>query len=108
MGFNRYAMVLNYLKIALRNLSRNKVYSLINILGLSLGVACCLLLTLYIQDEFSFDRYHTRLNDLYRITTQISSVRGLDNMKTTSPPIAMTMWEEIPEIESASRVLNPP
>ena len=101
-------MVLNYLKIAFRNLLRNKTYSLINILGLSLGVACCLLLTLYIQDEFSFDRHHNRLNDLYRITTQISSVKGMDNMRTTSPPIAMTLWEEIAEIESAARVLNPP
>lgn len=101
-------MLQNYLKIALRNLARNKSYSLINILGLSLGVACCLLLALYIQDEMSYDKHHARLDDLYRITTQFQSDKGLDKLRTTSPPIAMTLRDEIPEIESAVRVLNPP
>ena len=101
-------MLQNYVKIAVRNLFRNKAYSLINIMGLSLGVACCLLLTLYIQDEYNYDRHHQRLEDLYRITTLINFDKGQDKMGTTSPPIAMTLWDEIPEIESAARVLNPP
>ena len=63
-------MLKNYFKIAFRNLVRTKVYSFINIFGLSLGVACCLLLALYVHDEFSYDRHHQRLNDLYRINTQ--------------------------------------
>ena len=101
-------MLQNYLKIALRNLHRSKTYSLINILGLSLGIACCLLLALYIADEVSYDKHHARLDDLYRITTKFASDRGIDEQGTASPPIAMALWEEIPEVESATRALNPP
>lgn len=98
----------NYLKIALRNLLRNKAYSAINIFGLALGVACCLLLTLYILDEISYDKHHERAEDIYRIDSEFQSDRGLDKLRTASPPLAMTMKEEIPEVESAVRVLNPP
>jgi len=101
-------MILNYLKIASRNLTRNKVYSLINILGLSLGVGCCLLLSLYIQDEISYDQHHRRLNDLYRVVTQFTVDSENQQMATTSPPIALTLRDEIQEIESAVRTVNPP
>ena len=98
----------NYLKIALRTMLRNKSYSIINILGLSIGVACCLLLALYIQDERSYDQHHQRLSTIYRITTHFHTENGLDDLATTSPPIAMAMQEEIPEVEVAARLLNPP
>src|SRR5882757_1776998 len=101
-------MLKNYLKIALRNLFRNKTYSAINIFGLALGVACCLLLTLYILDETSYDKHHERAGDLYRIVSEFKSDKGFDKLRTASPPIAMTMKDEIPEVESAARVLNPP
>ncbi len=101
-------MLRSYFIIAWRNIQRNKTYSIINILGLSLGVACCLLLTLYVQDEMRYDQHHHRLNDLYRITTQFESDRGIDKLGTTSPPVAMALWDEIPEVEVAVRVLNPP
>ncbi|KXK31849.1 MAG: antimicrobial peptide ABC transporter permease [Bacteroidetes bacterium OLB12] len=101
-------MLQNYLKIALRNLARNKVYSFINIFGLALGVACCLLLTLYIQDEWSYDKHHAHLENIYRITTQFESDRGINKLGTSSPPIAPTLMEELIEVESAARVLNPP
>lgn len=101
-------MLSNYLKIALRNLMRNRVYSAINIFGLALGVACCLLLALYIQDELSYDKHHHRVEDLYRVITKFQSDLGFDKSGTASPPIAMTLKEEIPEVESAVRVINPP
>ncbi len=108
-GFAKRApMLQNYLKIALRNLFRNKVYSFINIFGLALGVACCLLLTLYIQDELSYDKHHNHLDNLYRITTQFESDKGIDKQGTSSPPIALTLMEELSEVESAARALNPP
>lgn len=98
-------MLSNYLKIALRNLLRNRVYSSINILGLALGVACCMLLALYIQDEISYDKHHERVDDLYRI---VSHFHGsiTDNIATCSPPIAMAMKDEIPEVQNAVRVLS--
>ncbi len=101
-------MLRNYLTIAFRNLTRNKVYSLINILGLSLGITCCILLTLYIADEVSYDKQHPQLNDLYRIISEFQGERGLDRLATTSPPIAMAMRDEIPEVENAVRIFNPP
>jgi putative ABC transport system permease protein len=101
-------MFQNYLKIAFRNLMRTRAYSLINICGLSLGVACCLLLALYVHDEFGYDRHHDRLNDLYRIGTQFEAdVIGFNKLGTVSPPIPMTLKEELPEIEAATRLVSP-
>src|SRR6478736_3062095 len=99
-------MLTNYLKIALRNLMRNRVYSGINILGLALGVACCLLLALYIQDEVSYDKHHKRVEDIYRIVSHFKSDVVVDKSGTASPPIAMTMKDEIPEVEKAVRVVG--
>ena len=99
-------MLQSYLKIALRSLSRTKVYSLINVLGLSLGIACCMLLTLYVQDEFGYDRHHERLGDLYRIDTQFEAdVAGFDKLAFVSPPITMALKDELPEVEAAARVV---
>lgn len=99
-------MLKNYIKIAFRNILRSKVYSSINIFGLSLGIACCLLLALYVQDEFSYDRHHERLEDLYRVDTQFE-IGALSKQGSISPPIVMTLRDEIPEVESAVRVLSP-
>lgn len=98
-------MLKNYFKVALRNLARNKVYSAINIFGLSLGVACCLVLALYIQDEMSYDQHHRRVEDLYRIVTHFQSQLVVEKSGTCSPPIAMTLKNEIPEVETATRAL---
>jgi len=63
-------MFKNYLTIALRNLSRNKVYSFINIAGLSIGLACAMLILLYVKDEASFDKFHHNVNNIYRIVSK--------------------------------------
>ncbi len=101
-------MLSNYLKLALRHLMRNKMYSLINIFGLALGITCCLLLSLYIWDEMSYDKHHKRVDDLYRIVTSFQSESVVDRVGSTSPPIAMTIKDEVPEVEAAVRILNPP
>lgn len=87
---------------------RNKSYTLINIAGLSAGIACCLLLVLFIADEYQYDKHHTSLNNLYRITSTFEGVSEIDKLGTSSPPIAMTLKAELPEIEEAARVVNPP
>lgn len=87
---------------------RNKVYSLINILGLSIGVACCMLLALYIQEEYAVDKHHSRVEDIYRITTDFKNLTHIHLTASCSPPIAMAMKDEIPEVEVAARILNPP
>ncbi len=60
-------MIKNYFKTALRNLQRNKIYSLTNIIGLSLGLACAMLIILYVKDEVSFDRFHKNVGQIYRV-----------------------------------------
>jgi putative ABC transport system permease protein len=102
------AMLQNYLKIALRTMLRNKSYSIINILGLSIGVACCLMLALYIQDEWSYDQHHKDLANIYRINSHFEGEKGFDKIGSTSPPIAFGMKDEIPEIETAARMVIPP
>ena len=101
-------MFTNYLKLALRSLMRNKAYSFINIFGLALGITCCLLLSLYIRDEMSYDKHHKHANDLYRIITNFQSGSIVDRVGSASPPIAMTIKDEVPEVEAAVRILNPP
>ena len=60
-------MFKNYFKITLRNLLKHRIYSFINVSGLALGMACCVLIILWIQDELSFDRFHANRQDIYRI-----------------------------------------
>lgn len=102
-------MLRNYITIALRNIMRSKAYSLINIFGLSLGVACCLLLALYIQDEMSYDKHHDRVNDIYRITTHFDAANfDFPDLGYASPPLAKAIARDLPEVEQAARILNPP
>src|ERR1700749_2360502 len=99
-----YPMIRNYITIALRSMLRNKAYSLINIAGLSVGIACCLLLALYIQDEASFDRHHKDIDQLYRVTS-IMGEKGEHTMRTTSAPIVWGIKDELPEIEKVTRLV---
>src|SRR5436309_4500658 len=63
-------MFKNYFTVALRNLLQNKIYAFINIAGLSIGLACAMLIILYVKDEVSYDRFHANVNNIYRIVTQ--------------------------------------
>ena len=97
-------MLKNYFKVAFRNLVNNKVYSLINIGGLTLGIATALLILLWVGDELSYDRYHANADRLYR-TIVIGNVAGQEVAYTTTPaPFAELVAREIPEIQSATRI----
>src|SRR5687767_5970257 len=69
-------MFKNYLIIALRNLSRNKIYTAINTVGLSIGLACAMLIILYVKDEVSYDRFHAKGDNIYRIVTRTVDLKG--------------------------------
>ena len=69
-------MLKNYLKITLRNLWKFKTYSLINIIGLSIGIAACLFITFYIVDEMNYDRYHNDYHRIYRIYRELENDMG--------------------------------
>lgn len=75
-GSKFVSMFKNYLKTALRSLLRNKIYSIINILGLSIGLACGMLIILYVKDEVSYDRFHKNVNSIYRIGVQQIGANG--------------------------------
>ena len=60
-------MLLNYLKIAFRNLIHQKIYSIINIVGLAIGIGCCLLIFLFVRNELSYDKFHQNAENIYRV-----------------------------------------
>ncbi|QDK77918.1 FtsX-like permease family protein [Spirosoma sp. KCTC 42546] len=96
-------MLLNYLKIAWRNLRKDKFYSLINILGLTIGVTCGLLLLLYVTDELSFDRYHTNASQIYRIVSHITEPDKVNRWSSTQPPLVKTLKQDYPFVKNYVR-----
>jgi putative ABC transport system permease protein len=93
-------MILNYLKVAFRTILKNRVYSLISIAGLAIGMACCLLIFLWVQDELSFDNFHENGDRLYQVVTQYDDIGW-----TLATPwaIAPILNRDFPEIERAAR-----
>jgi putative ABC transport system permease protein len=96
-------MIKNYFKLALRNLLKNKGFSAINILGLSIGVATCLLISLYIFNELSFDKFNTKADRIYRIDADIKFGENPQALAVNPDPMAATLVKEFPEVESAVR-----
>lgn len=96
-------MLKNYLKIALRNLRKHKAYSFINIAGLAIGIGCCALIMLYVQDELSFDRFHKNADRIYRVALSAAVGGTPINSATTSAPMAATLLAEYPEVRAAVR-----
>src|ERR1700733_7290190 len=99
-------MLKNYFVIAIRNLWRNKVFSIINISGLSIGLACCMLIFLYTKDEVSYDRFHEKKGQIYRVTAQIFDDKGHEEFKgvKTGMVHGAAFKKDIPEIEDFVRV----
>jgi len=101
----RGAMIRNYIKIALRNIRRHKVYSFINIFGLAIGMACCLLIFLWVQDEFKYDRFHEKKDRLHQVYSRLQYTDGRQRTWTGSYyPLADVLKEECPEVEEAVRI----
>ncbi|MBC5775560.1 ABC transporter permease [Pontibacter sp. KCTC 32443] len=98
-------MLKNYLKMAYRNLMRHKVFSLINISGLALGMTCSILILLWVRDELSFNRFHSDLNNLYRVRV-IQHYPGADDLNTDANPgpLAEALKAEMPEVKEAARM----
>lgn len=96
-------MFLNYLTIAMRNLLRQKLYALINLLGLALGLSCCVIALSIIYHEFSYDRFHPQADRTYRVLRERISNDQKQVRWLTSGALARTLEEEIPEIAYASK-----
>jgi predicted permease len=94
------AMFKNYFKITWRNIKNSKIYSFINIMGLAVGMACCILILLWIQDELSYDKFHKNYSDIYR------TIPELQNTKLSANPLALAavFKEQYPEVRQITRV----
>src|SRR5690349_19071427 len=98
-------MLRNYFKIAIRTLVKNGKLSLINIFGLAVGMACTLLIFLFVQDELSYDRFHKDGTSIYRIVKDFINDDGSRIPDATTPaPLAAAMQREIPEVEVVTRL----
>ena len=97
-------MFQNYLSVAVRNLRRHPAYSLINVAGLAIGMATCILILMYIQDELSYDRYHPHADRVYRIVDDIES--GGQTVQTAGTPSGWgpALKRDFPEIELLVRM----
>ncbi|MCJ7681452.1 MAG: ABC transporter permease, partial [Candidatus Aminicenantes bacterium] len=96
-------MLKNYFRTALRNISKNKLYSFLNIAGLAIGIACCMLILLYVQDELSFDRFHENADRIYRLVPTFKTSERTMLMGTTAHAQAPMLQDEYPEIENYVR-----
>ena len=96
-------MIYNYLKVTWRNMSKSKVFTSINLLGMSLSLACCIILFLFAQTELSYDEHHG--SDIFRLTSTLTQKDGnVFKTATSSVPIANSIKEEIAGIEDAARI----
>jgi len=97
-------MLKNYFNVALRNLFKHKFYSLINVLGLSIGLTCFLMISLYVVDELSYDKFHSDADRIYRMDFS-GNINGSEFITAlASAPAAETMVAEFPEVQDATRM----
>ncbi len=97
-------MFRNYFKVATRNLLKHKFYAIINVLGLAIGMTCCLLIFLYVRHELSYDTFHTKADRIYRVVTDIKTPTETLNIDITSAPMPAYMKADFPEVEDMVRL----
>jgi putative ABC transport system permease protein len=97
-------MIINYLKIAIRNIRKHSIYSIINILGLAIGIAFCILSYLFIKFEWSFDQFHNNVDRIYLVRIDYETREDKKPTGSTPPILAPVLLDNLPEIEEAVRV----
>jgi putative ABC transport system permease protein len=97
-------MIRSYLTIALRHLSKDRFYSLINVGGLTLGIAACLVIFLFVRFELSYDRYHTNADRIFRIDWELQLGNVNTHNAAVTPPMAEALVRDFPEVEVAARM----
>src|SRR6201992_3505287 len=99
----RQAMLKNYLRVAFRNLWRHKGFSILNILGLTIGMSACFLIFLYVKFELSYDNFHSKGDRIYRIVTDIVNPSETLHLNDAAPAMPVAAKRDFPEIEKALR-----
>jgi len=100
------AVVKSYYFTAIRHFFKHRNYFLINLSGLAIGMACFIMIALYVANELSYDRFHSRTSDIYRVNTKFTNPNGSGDRAVSHSPLARTMLNTYPEVESATRVLR--
>lgn len=97
-------MFKNYLKTAFRSLEKNRAFTIINILGLSLGLASCILIAFYVVDELSYDRYNVNADRIYRVNEDLKLGGNRKQYAVCMPPLAKTLKTDYPAVENTVRI----
>lgn len=101
-------MIKNYVKIAWRNLTKNKQQTIINLLGLTIGTVSCLTILIYVFDQTGYDQHHENAENMYRVRTVLDKVEpggGDFNTAAAGPPIGFAMKDDFPEVKEACRIV---
>ncbi|MBB6127607.1 ABC transporter permease [Mucilaginibacter lappiensis] len=101
-------MLKNYLRSAVRNITRHKFISFINIFGLTIGLTCCMLILVYIVNELSYDKFNTNATDIYRVTRSFNTPDGVETLYlgAVAPPFGPLLKNEFPDIKKVTRILT--
>jgi putative ABC transport system permease protein len=99
-------MIKNYLRVALRNLKKYKAFSFINIIGLSVGIACCILIFLYVKDELSYDKFNKNADQIYRLALHIKINDTESRMALSPSPIGPAIVHDLPDVVTYTRIRN--
>src|ERR1700755_1752009 len=105
-SYKRTSMLISYFKIAWRNIKRNKLFSAINILGLSIGIALCFIIMLYVQDELSYDRFNKNADHIARVIFRANINGGKISESGIMAPVAATMKKDFPEVKETARLVK--
>jgi len=101
--FWRFVMFRNYLKISIRNITKHRIHSAINILGLTVGLACCLFILVWVKDELSYDRFNKNLDNLYRVILEYPKESQSAFTSYAAPAAAEWLKNNIPETSSMAK-----
>lgn len=99
-------MLINYFKTAWRSLRRNRFYSAINMAGLTIGLAIGMMILLWVQDELSYDGFHSNAKTIYRLENQVGTGKSIQIWRVTNKGIAMAAKAQIPEVKDAVRITD--
>ncbi|MBU8891582.1 MAG: ABC transporter permease [Bacteroidales bacterium] len=99
-------MFRNYLKIAFRNISRNKVFSFINIFGLAIGLTVSIIILVYVKHELSYDKFHDNYSNIYRLGISQAQGENIEFIAITSPAMGPDLSKELPEIKKFVRIFS--
>jgi putative ABC transport system permease protein len=100
-------MIRNYWKTAVRFILKNRTFSFINIVGLSIGTLCCLYILVYVDEQYSYDKWENHAADIYRVRSSIKLSGDRWEMASSSPAIAPGMKRDFPEVQEMTRVFDP-